>query len=121
MPCLLEVALPAIAAELQSGDGGSGQTGNGRQLDVFVTDLCPHRENGLVEIVTPLFTWSPPLLRAGALVVLTFKALKGHSERSWAAQAQAQADHLSGFLVGTRLLHLMANRKGERTLVGFVK
>jgi hypothetical protein len=27
--------------------------------------------------VRPLFTWEPPLLRHGALVVLTFKALRG--------------------------------------------
>ena len=66
MPCLLDVALPAIAAELQAA-GGSG--GRAKQLDVFVTDLVPNRGLGLVEIVTPLFTWSPPLLRPGALVV----------------------------------------------------
>ena len=39
----------------------------------------------------------------------------------WLAQAQAQAEQLSKYLVGATLLHLMANRKGERTLVGFVK
>ena len=64
-------------------------------------------------------------MRAGALIVLTFKAkaTRGFSEQSCSDAAESKAAKLEadGLLQAgrTRVLHLMANRRRERTLVGF--
>ena len=89
-----------------------------RRADIFVTDMCPHAENELLDMLKPLLRSG--LMRTGALVVLTFKCGKGYSEAAWEAIARAQVAQLDGLLTGVTVLHLMANRLSERTLVGYV-
>ena len=57
----------------------------------------------------------------GTLVVLTLKYRRGHSTAAFNAQAEAQAARLAPQLEGVSVLHLFANREGERTLVGYVR
>ena len=66
--------------------------------------------------------YRPRLLRKGALVVLTLKvkATRGFTESRCAEVAEAQRMKLEGLLEGMRVVHLMANRLRERTLVGYV-
>ena len=93
----------------------------GKQLDVFVTDLCPHHSQELQEIVQPLLR--DGMLRPGGLVVLTFKFGGGYTEESFDKQAAEQASQLEGLLEPgrTTLVHLMANRLRERTLIGYAR
>jgi 23S rRNA U2552 (ribose-2'-O)-methylase RlmE/FtsJ len=114
MRCKIQDALPTIAAELMVA---------GRQVDVFVSDLVPHTEGELMDVVRPLLTSTPRLLRKGALVVLTFKAkaTRGFTEARCSDLALEQVRRLDSLLEPgrTRVLHLMANRLRERTIVGY--
>ena len=114
MRCKIQDALPTITAELVAA---------GRQVDVFVSDLVPHTEGELMDVVRPLLTSTPRLLRKGALVVLTFKAKasRGFTEAGCSDLALEQVKRLDTLLVPgrTRVLHLMANRLRERTIVGY--
>ena len=54
--------------------------GHGGQIDIFVSDLVPHKEGELVdEVVLPLLKAEPRRLRTGALIVLTFKGTKSRN------------------------------------------
>lgn len=110
----IQDALPAITVEL---------TAAGRQLDVFVSDLVPHDQGELMDVVRPLLASTPRLLRKGALIVLTFKATatRGFTEDGCSDLAEEQVRKLDGLLEPgrTRVLHLMANRLRERTIVGY--
>ena len=161
LACLLcstiQEALPQIQAELTqeaaaaaaAAGGGNGsvekvekveKVENKGLVDIFVSDLVPHREDELIEeVVRPMLSRSiggggntgggggggGRLVRAGALIVLTFKAkaTRGFSEQSCSDAAESKAAKLEadGLLQAgrTRVLHLMANRRRERTLVGF--
>ena len=80
--------------------------------------VCPRSAASL----TPLaLCCRPRLLRKGALVVLTLKvkATRGFTESRCAEAAEAQRMKLEGLLEGMRVVHLMANRLRERTLVGY--
>eukprot|EP01065_Artemidia_motanka_P033154 TRINITY_DN40115_c0_g1_i1.p1 TRINITY_DN40115_c0_g1~~TRINITY_DN40115_c0_g1_i1.p1 ORF type:complete len:499 (+),score=103.87 TRINITY_DN40115_c0_g1_i1:82-1578(+) len=112
MKCKIQEALPEIAADAAA---------VGRVLDVFVSDLCPHEEDELLSVVKPLLEGT--LVRPGGLVVLTFKLTHGHSVSTWDKMAREQAACLDRYLQPgrTRLLHLMANRTRERTLVGYAR
>ena len=70
-----------------------------------------------------LLTSTPRLLRKGALVVLTFKAkaTRGFTEARCSDLALEQVRRLDSLLEPgrTRVLHLMANRLRERTIVGY--
>ena len=81
--------------------------------------VCPRS----VALLTPTaLCCRPRLLRKGALVVLTLKvkATRGFTESRCAEVAEAQRMKLEGLLGGMRVVHLMANRLRERTLVGYV-
>jgi hypothetical protein len=154
LACLLcstiQEALPQIQAELTqeaaaaaaAAGGGNGSVEKVEKglVDIFVSDLVPHREDELIEeVVRPMLSRSiggttgggttggggGRLVRAGALIVLTFKAkaTRGFSEQSCSDAAESKAAKLEadGLLQAgrTRVLHLMANRRRERTLVGF--
>ena len=121
MQCTIQEALPQITAELTE-DAAAGKSSG--LLDIFVTDLVPHREEELIEeVMRPLLSATPRIIRKGALVVLTFKAraMRGNSEAGVQKIAEDQARKLDGLLeVGrTTVVHLMANRLRERTLVGY--
>ena len=111
-------ALPMIAAELGRGDDQQQQL-----VDVFVSDLVPHRKRELTEVVVSAL--EARLLRPGALLVLTFKGTKsrGFSEATWSEEVAEEAAPLMQYLEeGTvRVVHLMANKLHERTLIGFAK
>ena len=55
-------------------------------------------------------------------MVLTFKCARGYTEAAWEKIARAQVAQLDGLLAPgeTTVLHLMANRLSERTLVGYL-
>mmetsp|Transcript_7703 Transcript_7703/g.21611 ORF Transcript_7703/g.21611 Transcript_7703/m.21611 type:complete len:88 (-) Transcript_7703:17-280(-) len=64
------------------------------------------------------------LLRPGALVVLTVKgeAVKGNSQKRLCTDAAfPAAKELQAHCDGVQVLHLMANRELERTIIGFCK
>jgi hypothetical protein len=133
----------AAAAAAAGGGNGSVEKVEKGLVDIFVSDLVPHREDELIEeVVRPMLSRSiggntgggttgggggggGRLVRAGALIVLTFKAkaTRGFSEQSCSDAAESKAAKLEadGLLQAgrTRVLHLMANRRRERTLVGF--
>lgn len=106
----IQDALPVIGAELAA---------EGRQLDVFVSDLCPHNREELVEVGRAVL--SSGILRSRGLVVLTFKMGMGHSEATWDKLAREDAARLDEWLEDCQLIHLVANRSRERTLVGYTK
>lgn len=106
----IQDALPIIDAELAA---------EGRRLDVFVSDLCPHNREELVEVGRAAL--SSGILRSKGLVVLTFKMGMGHSEATWDKLAREDAERLDEWLEDRQLIHLVANRSRERTLVGYTK
>jgi 23S rRNA U2552 (ribose-2'-O)-methylase RlmE/FtsJ len=105
----VQEAMPVIMAELAS---------EGKQLDIFVTDLCPHHAEELHSILQPLLTG---MLRPGGLLVVTFKFGSGYTEEAFDKQAAQEVAKLDGLLQTgrTTLVHLMANRIRERTLIGY--
>ena len=68
----------------------------GRQLDIFVTDLVPKSHDELQAVLQPLLRngW----LRPGGLVVVTFKFGQGYTEATWDKLARDQARQLEGLL-----------------------
>ena len=107
---LVQEALPVIVSELAA---------EGKVLDIFVTDLCPHHPREMQDILQPLLR--DGMLRPGGLVVVTFKFGQGHTEAAFDKQAAEQVAQLDGLLQKgrTTLVHLMANRLRERTLIGY--
>ena len=101
----------------------SSELGLGKELDVLVCDMFPHNSSELVDVLRLLMGATPRLIRRGALVVFTFKALTGCSEATWDLLAREFVEEIEkeGWLQEekTRVLHLMANRARERTLVGY--
>lgn len=85
--------------------------------------LVPHRKRELTEVVVSAL--EARLLRPGCLLVLTFKGTKsrGFSEAAWSEEVAEEAAPLMPFLEeGTvQVVHLMANKLHERTLIGFAK
>ena len=53
------------------------------------------------------------------VLTLKVKATRGFTESRCAEAAEAQRMKLEGLLEGMRVVHLMANRLRERTLVGY--
>ena len=105
----VQEAMPVIMAELAS---------EGKQLDIFVTDLCPHHAEELHSILQPVLSG---MLRPGGLLVVTFKFGTGYTEEAFDKQAAQEVAKLDGLLQTgrTTLVHLMANRIRERTLIAF--
>ena len=71
--------IPATACVGLVCTAAAGLVGHG-QIDIFVSDLVPHKEGELVdEVVLPLLQAEPRRLRTGALIVLTFKGTKSRN------------------------------------------
>ena len=113
------------------GDGEGEGEGEGGGLDVWASDMCQEMEQQ-VEMLTA--ARAEGLLRGGGsggggggggqrgtLVVLTLKCRRGHSAAAFDAQAAQQTERLCPILEDVSVLHLFANRDGERTVVGYVR
>lgn len=100
---------------------------SGVVADVLVSDMCLHSMEDQCEILASAL--KAGVLRRkgrhvrGSFVVLTLKCTKGHSKASFDTQTNAQVELLkkSGVLEDVQVFHLMANKKGERTVAGFVQ
>ena len=96
-------ALPSLATQ-------------GIQCDVLVSDMCLH----VLEHSLDLLNEATPLLKSGALVVLTLKCIAGYSHSSYNGQVAELVARMTQ-LEKVQILHLFANRTAERTVIGFWK
>jgi 23S rRNA U2552 (ribose-2'-O)-methylase RlmE/FtsJ len=96
-------ALPSLATQ-------------GIQCDVMVSDMCLH----VLEHSLDLLSEATPLLKSGALVVLTLKCIAGYSHSSYNGQVAELVERMEQ-LERVQILHLFANRTAERTVIGFWK
>mmetsp|Transcript_37368 Transcript_37368/g.74022 ORF Transcript_37368/g.74022 Transcript_37368/m.74022 type:complete len:219 (-) Transcript_37368:237-893(-) len=92
---------------------------NSIRADVWVSDMCLQEMEAQHDIFASAL--AAGVVSRGALVVLTLKCTKGHSKESFDAQAAQEVARLETLLKDVRVLHLMSNRSGERTVVGFVE
>ncbi|KAJ1477123.1 hypothetical protein T484DRAFT_1906773 [Baffinella frigidus] len=103
MPIMIEEAVPILLAE-----------GRAASLSVYVCDMvyqpgtCPI---GILESCIPL-------LVPKALCIVTLKGAAGHSAASVEIGFAAKIAAFRLLCPGAQVLHLMANRERERTLVG---
>ena len=77
--------------------------------------MCTHEVSFAVDALAD----AAALMKRGALCVITLKIVRGHSRAACDAQAERQAARLRAALDDVSVLHLMANREKERTVVGF--
>ena len=96
-------ALPSLATQ-------------GIQCDVLVSDMCLH----VLEHSLDLLSEATPLLKSGALVVLTLKCIAGYSHSSYNGQVAELVARMTQ-LEKVQIFHLFANRTAERTVIGFWK
>jgi hypothetical protein len=104
LPMKLEDALPQLVGE-------------GVKMDVYVSDMCLHYLSSQVDFLLE----SRPVLRDNAFFVMTLKCIVGFTKASHDQQVETQVERLKPFATGITVIHLFSNRRGERTVMGFLK
>ena len=106
-------------------DAISSFTTDGTVADIWVSDMClqdmEEQHDIFKTAVDAQVVRRSTSDRKGALVVLTLKCTRGYSKASFDGQAAAQVERLQKILEDVQTIHLMTNRTGERTIIGFVR
>ena len=102
--------------QLMQEEGGHHQQQPPIQADILVSDMCLH---SLSQQSMELLHAAQPLLISGALIVLTFKCTTGHCAATHDLQVAELVGQLkAAFLLSdVAVIHLLANRNSERTLI----
>jgi len=90
-------------------------------IHLWVSDMCLMDMEDQVN--TFLQAKEMKILAPDAFFVLTLKCTTGHSKKRFDALAEKEIDRLLGNLENPRHVrsyHLFSNRKGERTVMGFI-
>jgi hypothetical protein len=96
-------------------------------VDIWVSDMCLHdmcaQVDWLLQARRQHAIWSAQ--QHPIFFVLTLKCTVGHSAKSFAAQVAPQVERLkaqsAGYSNTVQVLHLLANRSGERTVMGYLE
>lgn len=86
---------------------------------LWVSDMCLHQMSDQVGIF--LNALRTGVVGKGTFVVLTLKCRVGHSDEAFDGQVAVQRERLENKCRDLQTIHLFSNRKGERTIMGFVK
>ena len=89
-----------------------------KKVDIWVSDMCLQRMEAQVDWL--LKAKECGVVGSGTFFVLTLKCILGHSKHSYDPQVKAQVDRLKGVANLVHSLHLMANKAGERTIMGYL-
>lgn len=95
-------------------------TKRGALISIWVSDMCVHEVSKQVDMF--LLAKSRGLFETNAAFVLTIKCNVGHAKERFNELTQKEVDRLKvAGAYDIMVVHLFSNRKGERTVVGFIK
>ncbi|CAB9510689.1 FtsJ-like methyltransferase [Seminavis robusta] len=87
-------------------------------VDIWVSDMCLHQIEHQVDILLDAIDLG--VVRSDTFFVITLKCNKGHSKSSFDRQVAEQILRLKSCTRDLLVIHLLSNRSGERTVMGYV-
>lgn len=108
----IQDAMPLLRSKMRKDDD---------KITVFVSDACLHSMEGQIDFL--LDARREGILATNVFFVLTLKCTKGFSKLSFDKQAQTVVEVLKDKTQtkGLSIYHLMSNRSGERTIMGWLQ
>ena len=86
---------------------------------LWVSDMCLHQMSDQIDMFLNALRMG--VVGEGTFLVLTLKCRVGHSDEAFDGQVAVQRDRLQSTCRNLQTIHLFSNRRGERTIMGFVK